>query len=138
MSWDIYIQDFPTTAATVAEIPVDFQPHSLGKRSELIAKILDVIPSVDFSNYDCGTFHGGDYTIEFQMGLDEICKSIALFVRGNGNPILLIATLLECLNLRGIDSQTGEFFNAEEARTSFSSWQRYRDQVVEHKKVNCI
>ncbi len=48
MSWDILIQDFPSSAATVEKIPQDFNPPSLGSRTELITKIQRVAPFSDF------------------------------------------------------------------------------------------
>ena len=134
MSWDIHIQDFPATAEKVADIPDDYQPSSLGKRADLIAQILDIVPSTDFSNPDWGVFEGDGYSIEFQMGSEEICRSITLLVRGGGSPTPLIAALLDRMKLRGIDCQTSEFFDVEAARASFGSWQRYRDQIVRERQ----
>ncbi len=131
MSWDIYIQDFPAPAKTVAEIPEDFQPRSVGRRADLISKIREVVPSADFSNPDWGVFEGDGFSIEFQMGDGELCRSITFLVRGGGNPAAVVAALLDRLQLRGIDCQTGEFFDLEAARASFGSWQRYRDQILE-------
>ena len=130
MSWDIYIQDFPATAKTVAEIPDDYQPSSAGSRADLISKIQEVVPSADFSNPDWGVFEGDGFSIEFQMGDAEHCRSITFLVRGGGSPAPLVAALLDRLQLRGIDCQTGEFFDVEAARASFGSWQRYRDQIL--------
>ena len=130
MSWDIYIQGFPASAAKVADIPDDFQPRSLGQRADLIAQIREVVPSADFSRPDWGVFEGNGFSIEFSMGAEEICRSITLLVRGGGTPAPLIGALLDRLRLRGIDCQTGEFFDAEAAKASFGSWQRYRDQII--------
>jgi hypothetical protein len=125
MSWDIYIQDFPSTVEKAEKIPDDFQPNSLGKRADLIAQILDVVPSANFSNPEWGVFDGDGYSIEFSMGSSDTCASITLIVRGGGNPTPLIAALLDRTKLRGIDCQTSEFFDVEAARASFGSWQRY-------------
>jgi hypothetical protein len=130
MSWDIYIQDFPVSAKTVAEIPDDFQPRSAGMRADLIFKIREVVPSADFSNPDRGVFESDGFSIEFQMGDGDHCRSITFLVRGGGSPAPLVGALLDRLQLRGIDCQTGEFFDVEAARASFGSWQRYRDQII--------
>ena len=122
--------NFPATVEKVADIPDDFKPVPLGKRADLITQIFDVIPTADFSKPDWGIFDGDGYSVEFQMGSEETCKSITLLVRGGGSPTPLIAALLDRLKLRGIDCQTGEFFDVEAARASFGSWQRYRDQIV--------
>ena len=130
MSWDIFIQDFPATAKTVADIPDDFQPRSLGPSADLIAQIRDVIPSAEFANPDWGVFAGDGFSIEFQMGDGEDCRSMRLLVRGGGSPSPLIAALLDRLKLRGIDCQTSEFFDVEAAIASYGSWQRYRAQII--------
>lgn len=129
MSWDILIQDFPAAATTVADIPDDFQPQPIGSRADLIAKIRDVVPSADFSNPEWGVFEGDGFSIEFQMGDEDVCGGISLMIRGGGSPTPLVAALLDRLQLRAIDCQSSEFFDVEAARESFGSWQRYRDQV---------
>jgi len=133
MSWDIYILNFPASAKTMADVPRDFQPQPLGPRGDLIAKIRDVFPDADFSNPDWGVFDGDGFSIEFGMGEKDICEHISLMIRGGGSPIPLIAALLDRLQLRGIDCQTGEFFDVEAARASFGSWQQYRDQFIRKK-----
>ena len=122
--------NFPATAKKVADIPDDFQPAPLGRRADVIAQICEVIPDADFSNPDWGVFEGDGFSIEFQMGDEEICQSITLLVRGDGSPTPLIGALLDRLKARGIDCQTSEFFDIEAARTSCGSWQRYRDQII--------
>jgi hypothetical protein len=130
MSWDIYIQEFPAGAAKVSDIPDDFRGGPLGSRSELIAKIQDALPGADFSDPTWGDFEEDGFSIEFNMGPEEVCDSIMLHVRGGGHPVQTIARLLEHLNLRAIDCQTGAFFDVEMAKASFGSWTRYRDQIV--------
>ena len=130
MSWDIYIMNFPATAQRVADIPEDFQPVPLGPRADVITQISEVVPSVDFSNPEWGLYDGDGFSIEFQMGNEEICQSITLMIRGGGSPSSLVGALLDRLKTRGIDCQTSEFFDVEAARASFRSWQRYRDQII--------
>ncbi|HEV2693127.1 MAG TPA: hypothetical protein VG347_09560 [Verrucomicrobiae bacterium] len=122
--------NFPATAQKVADIPDDFKPTPLGSRADLISQIRELVPHADFSKPDWGVFDGDGYSIEFQMGSAEICKSMTLLVRGGGSPAALVGALLDRLQLRGIDCQTGEFFDIEAARASFGSWQRYRDQII--------
>ena len=133
MSWDIYIRQFPATIQKVADIPNDFKPVSLGNRADLIMQIRELIPHADFSRPDWGVFDGDGFSIEFHMGSEDACKSITFLVRGGGNPTPLVGALLDRLQVRGIDCQTGEFFDVEAARTSFGSWQRCRDQVLGKK-----
>jgi hypothetical protein len=50
MSWDIFVQDLPRDAKTVADIPDDFKPAVIGARSEIISMIKEVVPTANFSD----------------------------------------------------------------------------------------
>ena len=50
MSWDIYIQDLPAGARTVDDIPDDFVPAPIGRRSFIIGRIKEVAPAADFTD----------------------------------------------------------------------------------------
>lgn len=131
MSWDIFVQDLPKDAASVADIPDDFVPKEIGDRSDIIAKISKVVPEADFSNPAWGVIDGEDWSIEINMGSSETCSGFALHVRGGDRAIGVVDAVLRALGLRAIDSQTGEFFIAgPDAQASFSKWRKYRDSVV--------
>lgn len=131
MSWDIFVQDLPTDAATVAEIPDDFVPQGLGNRSEIVAKICEVIPDANFSDPAWGLIDGDDWSIEVNIGDSETCTGFALHVRGGDQATGVVDAVLRALDIRAIDSQTGEFFVAgPESQASFKMWREYRDSVV--------
>ncbi len=96
----------------------------------MIARILEVLPDVDFSDPTWGMFERPGFSIEFNMGAEEICGSFMLHVRGGGDAMATVARLLQHLQLRGIDCQTGDFFSIEAAQNSFGQWQAYRDRVI--------
>lgn len=127
MSWDIYIMNFPSSVKRISDIPDDFEPVPLGERADLIRQIRNVLPDADFFHPEWGDFVRDGCSIEFNMGFETVCSSIMLHVRGGGDPASLIAALLDRMKLRAIDCQTGEFFDFEQAKTSFGSWQLYRD-----------
>ena len=78
-----------------------------------------------------GRIDGDDWSIEVNIGDEEDCKGFAFHVRGGDAAIGLIAAVLEHLDLRAVDSQSGDFFMAgQQAITSFHAWRAYRDQVV--------
>ena len=59
MSWDIFVQDIPRGARDAGDIPENFQPRPLGERSEVIRRILEVVPEADFSDSTWGTRGAG-------------------------------------------------------------------------------
>jgi len=131
MSWDIFVMDMPSDITSVGEIPSDFRPRSMGSRSAIISKIKEIIPTADFSNPSWGLVLGDDWSIEVNIGEDEECDGFALHVRGGDAAVGAVASILDGLGIRAIDSQTGEFFvSGPSAIESFRKWRAYRDHVV--------
>ena len=130
MSWDISIQDLPASVQSVSDIADDYRPGVLGARDEVIARINQVLPDVDFTDRSWGLLDRSEFSIEFNMGRKEICSGFMLHVRGGGAAITTIDQLLQHLKLRAVDCQTGDFFSIEAAQASFVQWQTYRNRVV--------
>jgi len=76
MSWDIFVQDFPSDAKSIEDIPDDFKPGSIGKTSDIIERIKEVVPTADFSNPAWGTIDGDGWSIE--VNIDEERTATAL------------------------------------------------------------
>src|SRR5258708_7674891 len=132
MSWDIFVQNFPSSAQTVEQIPDDYIPGPIGKRSEIIAKISEVVPDADFSDPSWGHIRGPDLSIEVSVSSDEPCMGLALFVRGAESAAPIVSAILHHLNLRAIETGTGGFFDHDNPTKGFKSWKNYRDQIVGH------
>ena len=131
MSWDIFVQDLPRDARSIADIPADFHPKAIGRRADLISKIRELLPEADFSDPSWGRIDNEDWSIEVNIGESEECRSFALHVRGGDAVVGVVAGILAHLDLRALDSETGDFFAAgPEALESFQKWRAYRDQVV--------
>jgi hypothetical protein len=110
MSRDIFVQDLPRSARTVADIPNDFVPRPLGPSDEIIEKIRRVAPDADFSDIEWGRIKGPTYSIEVNIRRAETVQGFAFHVRGVGADAL-IAEILRSLDLRALDvaSPTGFF-----------------------------
>ncbi|MBE7478976.1 MAG: hypothetical protein HS104_03150 [Polyangiaceae bacterium] len=130
MSWDIVVQDIPADARAVDDIPDDFEPRALGTRSDLLSRIMEVVPNVDFSNPAWGVVESPELSVEFNMGEDEEVMSFALHVRGGEAAAGLVADLLNRCGWRAFDpsSDTG-LFEASGAVESLRKWQAYRDRL---------
>jgi hypothetical protein len=131
MSWDIFVLDFPRDTTTVEDVPEGFSPASLGKRSTIISRIEEVVPTANFSNLSWGLIDGDGWSIEVNIGDSEDCKGFVFHVRGGDEAVGVVAAVLQHLDLRAFDAQTGDFFVAgQEAVESFRKWRAYRDRVV--------
>jgi hypothetical protein len=131
VSWDIFVQDFPRHAVAIADIPDDFESAPLGPRDEIVKKILEVVPTANFTDPTWGTIERDGWSIEVNIGAQQQCQSFAFHVRGGDEAAGAIAAILEHLNLRALDSQTGEFFApGPTALASFRRWRAYRHRVT--------
>jgi len=132
MSWDIFVQDLPKAASTIEEIPDDFTPRQIGKRSLIIAKIRQIMPAADFSDPSWGRIEGENWSIEINMGEDEECSDFCFHVRGSDEAAGVVAAILKELELRALDPahETGFFTAGTDAVEAFRRWKAYRDQVV--------
>jgi Peptidase family M20/M25/M40 len=70
-----------------------------------------------------------DCEIEIGMGNDEDVQSIVFHVYGGELAPGVVVAILRALQLRALDSATGEIFNEAEAADSFMKWQKYRDKI---------
>jgi hypothetical protein len=70
-----------------------------------------------------------DCEIEIGMGNDEDVEAIVFHVYGGELAPGVVVAILRTLQLRVLDSATGEIFNAAEVADSFMKWQKYRDKI---------
>jgi hypothetical protein len=131
MGFDVFVQDLPLGAKTVADIPHDFARQPLGRRADILAGILRGAPQTDFSNPTWGVIDGPGYSIEVNIGADDPVESFAFHVHGGQEALLVVAGILAELRLRAIAPGTESgFFELSELGVAFSEWQAYRRQVV--------
>jgi hypothetical protein len=131
MSWDIFIQDIPKTAQSARDIPDDFRPRALGARTDVLRRIQEVVPTVDFSDPSCGTFNGQGFSVEFNVGDADEIECVALHVRGGEMAAGLVADLLARCGWRAFDTAAESgFFDPATAVESLRRWRAYRDQVL--------
>jgi len=133
MSWDIFVQDIPSEARTIDDIPDDFVPATIGRRAEIIEKIKEVVSFADFSDPAWGIIEGTDYSIEVNLGVDESIDSFAFHVRGADVAAGVVSDILKHLSLRAFDGGTGDIFDHERAAGGLKKWRAYRDWVVDRK-----
>ena len=133
MSWDLFVQNIPDSVSSPREIPDDFRPRPLGRRDDIIRRILEIIPEADFTDPSWGTIRGEGFSIELNMGEGEVLESFALHVRGGDQAVVVITGLLDHLGFRALDpgSDSGIFHGGDDALESFRSWRAFRDRVCD-------
>ncbi len=130
MSWDILAMRIPLDIASMDQLSADFKPEAIGPRDAVVARIREFVPSADFSDPSWGLIDGNDWSIEISTGAEPLCQGIAFHVRGGDEAAGVVAGLLQHLNLRAFDTQTGDFFQpGEEAAKSLAAWRSFRDRA---------
>jgi hypothetical protein len=132
MSWDIFVQDIPPSAATPGDIPSDFKPADLGPRSEIIRKIRDIVPFANFEDPAWGQVDGPGFSIEINLGAEPIVHGFAFHARGGDAAAAVISDILTHLGFRAFDasSESGMFEPGPQAEESQRRWHTYRDSVL--------
>jgi hypothetical protein len=113
MSWDIYISDLPDVGS-IKEVPTDFVPRPIGRRDQLVQRMLDVLPIADRVDADWlfVKSNGIDLSIQLHMEDADQVRYLLVHVHGGEQSAACVAALLRHLGLRGHDTATGEFFDA--------------------------
>jgi hypothetical protein len=132
-TWDIYIQDFPADAKSAKDIPKSFKPKPIGKRSIIIRKIKEVAPDAVFSDPAWGRIERNDFAIDISLGLEGQVVCIALYVSGSDAAAQCVADIVRHLNLRALDTGTGEFFDPNDPAKGLRAWRKHEEHVKEKK-----
>jgi hypothetical protein len=131
VSFDVFVQDLPPGARTVADIPDNFAPRPIGRRTDIVAGILRAAPAADFTEPTWGHIAGPGYSIELNIGPEEVLESFAFHVRGGQEALFIVADILRELGLRALAPGTASgFFEHSELGPAYAQWQAYRQQVV--------
>lgn len=131
MSWDISIQKFTRTYATIDELDDDTQPLPLGPRSIVQAAVLRAFPGTDWSDPAWGRFDAPFGSIEFNSGTDDPVDSIMLHVRASDAVVPAIVQMCRENGWQAIDCSGGGFLEqAAVPEAGLRAWREYRDRVV--------
>ena len=131
MSWDLYVQELPEGIRSMKEIPEDFRPGVIGKRSEIVRAICEVVPETVFSDPTWGVIKGPEYTV--YVGIDEAeeCDGFCIHVRGKEEAVAVVDRILRRLEMRALNprSEGGVYEGGQEAIESFRQSLGYEEPV---------
>ena len=131
MSWDVMIFNFGGKSPPLLEQLETSDCAPLGPAHDVRELISTVLPGVDWSKPDWGTYSGDGFSIEFNVGDDDPIPHMMLHVRGSGDAISAIIELARPGGWSALDCSTGDFIDP--GRPSDEGWRRfqaYRDQIV--------
>lgn len=132
MSWDIFIQDLPAVKS-VEEIPSEFRPKPIGKREDVITRILDAVPFAERQDDDWIFVRTGEVDLSMSFSLDEATRElmcVAIHVHGGDQAAACVAAIVRASGHRALDTGNGGFFDLDAPHAGFEKWAAYRDHVL--------
>lgn len=113
MSWDIFIQDLPPVSR-VEDIPADFKPRPIGDRDAILAGIRKALPMAEQQDNDWLFAKGDGIDVSLQLHMEDArqVRYIVVHVEGGDQSAVAVAALLRQLGSRGLDTATGDLFDA--------------------------
>jgi hypothetical protein len=134
MSWDLVVFDFeaaysdPKTRTAI--FPDKWEPPAIAAGKIVRAKISEALPKVNWVDPTWGTVDDHDFSLEFNMGGEEVISNFMIHARGHATPAVL--ALMSATGWRILDTTTGKWMhetaNPDEGREAF---QGYLDTVLE-------
>ena len=126
MSWDVFISKTPIDQLSGAKF------ESLGSKKEVIKGLKEIIPTAYFKDPQWGIFREDSYSIEINLGEEELVEYLMLHVRGEGSiPLLVIKEICETYQCFAMDGSSGEELDFDKIEDNpFLEWQKYRDKIL--------
>ena len=130
MSWDIFVQDIPSAAQSIADIPDDFRPSPIGSRSRVLQAIRSAAPFAEFPDDSWARLDAPGVSMQISLGTDDPQESFAFHIYGGDCSAGVVADILFRLNLRALDpASDSRIFDPSHASESLQRWQQYRTHV---------
>jgi hypothetical protein len=132
MSWDVMIFNIRRSPPPPFEKleEVDLQP--IGRADEVRRNIAAALPGVDWRDPTWGLYDGDGFSIEFNVGQDDPIQNMMLHVRGGGDAVSAIVTMLRAdPGWAALDCSTGQFLDPKSpSDEGWRGFQAFRDKIV--------
>ena len=94
-------------------------------------KISYCLPDVDWSDPSWGIYEVDGFSYEFNIGSEEPCDGLMVYVRGNGSAVTPLLHLAESWHWYLLDSSQSEWLHhCSEIEAGWQVFQAYRDRIV--------
>ena len=111
MSWDVMIFNTCGKAPPPLEQLQESDYEPLGPAEEVRQRIAVLLPGVDWTDITWGLYGGDGFSIEFNIGKNDLIENMMLHVRGGGDSISPIMTICQSNGWSALDCTTSEFLD---------------------------
>jgi hypothetical protein len=113
MSRDLLVLRFKGKAPRNIDKVERAQVAELGPAQEVRDRIVSALPSVDWSDPSWGKLAGEGYSIEFNVGREDVIDNIMLHVHGEGDPVAAIKAITKKNGWALLDFSTGNVLDPD-------------------------
>jgi len=128
MSWDLLAFRAPAEfkSPRTEDLPAGWQPQPFGLRAEVQTRLVSLLAGVQFNFHNAtlwGVWRAQTCSLEVNLGDAEDIVYLWFAARGDQDQAIeTIAAILDAFSLRGVDLQSGDFFQIAKARETFQQW----------------
>ena len=132
MGWDLTVLNIREYPGKLEGLMYD-SVIPLGSRDDVVSTIQNAFPEADISDPSWIVVTHLDYSLEFEVGDEEIVDYMSLHVHGNKESVVAISRLAWKSGWAFLDAAIGDFidFGGGTQDEGFLRWQSYRDRSLE-------
>lgn len=127
MSWDVLIVNSKEPINLEKDKGIDIE-----SKEEVIEKLTNLFPDIDFSDVSWGILENTQADIEFNLGEDDnVGDNFLLHVRGGEDPVGEIVRMCLTYNWQAFDPGLERFIDLKNPKhNSYDQWHDYKEQIL--------
>lgn len=128
MSWDVIVENYGGEPPDLNDEMVE--PKSLGGPAAIRKKFDAQFPGIEWTSDRDGVFESDEFLIEITIGSENPIKHVMLSVRGDGDPLAVVAALAKANKWSLFDCSASEYLDLDKHSAGFEEFQAFRDRAL--------
>lgn len=113
MSWAVYAMRGPGGVRRLDDIPVDYEPPSVGSSTDVVAAVRELVPDVDTSKPSWLALRSADFDVEMTIGKGVEVRDITFYLNDGPRSIPIVMEISRKLGVTPYDTESGDFLTEE-------------------------
>ena len=113
MSWAVYAVRGPGGVRRLDDMPMDYEPPSVGTATDVVAAVREVVPDVDTSKPSWLALRSPDYDVEMTIGKGVEVRDITFYLNDGPRSIPIVMDISRKLGVTPYDTESGDFLTEE-------------------------
>ena len=132
-NWDIILMRMDASVNLVEELSGNIEAP-LGSRAEVLFFLEGLLPEADFSDPARASYHAPGYSIEFDLGDEDIVETLTVRLYGEETALVQLQRMCILSGWRALNMSTGTFIDFQQSLSLISRRGR-KPRAVPRKEV---